>query len=188
MTNEPIFLSKLALPVAWEVLGAAPSPEDRERVAWENANVLGFLLHSVDLDAAPRPSDERLAEALRPLHLKLDTVIEMLGRLSYRDVALPPVYEVELGASYIAWRSPRPPRPGTWLRLRIYFDSKMLDPIVLYAQVISVVQDDDSGDASVQAELTQIPTATSDSLARLALLAQRRQLTRRPTQLAGAVR
>src|ERR1700735_2738421 len=110
MTQRSIYLSRLALPMSWEALDGAPSPEESGKAAWSNAGVLGFLLHGIDLEAAQRPADERLAEALAPLRIKLDTVIEMLGRLTYRDVVLPPVYDIELGMDRIAWRSPAPLR------------------------------------------------------------------------------
>jgi hypothetical protein len=102
MSDRPVYLSRLALPVSWEVLDGAPSPEDCGKTAWSNAGVLSFLLHGIEVDAAQRPADERLAEALAPLRIKLDTIIEMLGRLTYRDVALPPVHDIELGMDRIA--------------------------------------------------------------------------------------
>lgn len=177
MSDRPIFLSRLALPVSWEPLGRAPSPEDCDKAAWANANILGFLLHGVDLDAAQRPSDERLAEALAPLRIKLDIVIEMLGRLTYRDVELPPVHDIELGTTRMAWHSPRPLRTGEWLQIKLYFDPKFLEPIVLYGRVESAVRDDDG--CGVQAELAEIPAETEEAFARLAFLAQRRQLAHR---------
>src|SRR5579863_6700098 len=178
MSDRPIFLSRLALPVSWEPLGRAPSSEDCDRAAWANANILGFLLHGVDLDAAQRPSDERLAEALAPLRVKLDIVIEMLGRLTYRDVELPPIYDIELGTTRMAWHSPRLLRAGEWLQIKLYFDPKFLEPIVLYGRVESAVKDE--AGCGVQAVLAEIPVETEEAFARLAFLAQRRQLAHRP--------
>lgn len=180
MSDRPIFLSRLALPVSWEKLSRAPSAEDCERAGWANANTLGFLLHSIDLDAAQRPSDERLIEALAPLRIKLDIVIEMLGRLTYRDVVLPPVRDIDLGMTRMAWHSPQMLRPGEWLQIKLYFDTKFLEPIVLYGRVESAVKEDVAGGCGVQAELTEIPGETEEAFARLAFLAQRRQLAHRP--------
>jgi hypothetical protein len=180
MPDRPIFLSRLTLPVSWEKLGRAPSAEDCERASWTNANTVGFLLHSIDLEAAQRPSDERLAEALAPLRIKLDTVIEMLGRLTYRDVAVPPVCDIEFGMTRMAWHSPQALRTGEWLRISLYFDTKFLEPIVLYGRVESAVEDGAAGGCGVQAELAEIPGETEEAFARLAFLAQRRQLAHRP--------
>jgi len=72
MPDRPIYLSRLALPVSWEALDHEPSPEDCGKVAWSNAGILGFLLHGIEMDAAQRPADERLAEALAPLPISTD--------------------------------------------------------------------------------------------------------------------
>jgi hypothetical protein len=179
MLDRPLFLSRLALPVSWEALDHAPSHEDREAAAWVNAGILSFLLHGVDLDAAQRSSDEHLTEALAPLRTKLDIVIEMLGRLTYRGVALPPVRDIELGMTRVAWQSPQALRADDWLRMKLYFDPKFLEPIVLYGRVASAIKDDATGGFSVQAELAEIPVDTEEAFIRLAFLAQRRQLAHR---------
>jgi hypothetical protein len=187
MPDRPIYLSRLALPVSWETLDHEPSPEDCGRAAWSNAGILGFLLHGIEMDAAQRPADERLAEALAPLRIKLDIVIEMLGRLTYRDVALPAVRDIELGMDRIAWHSPSPLNVGDWLRLKLYFDPNFLEPIVLYARVASAMAEDDGG-CFVQAELAETSLETEEAVTRLAFLAQRRQLAQRPQHAARAER
>lgn len=186
MADHSVSLSSLALPVSWEALDHPPSPEDCERAAWDNRRILNFLLHGVDLDAAQRPADERLAEALAPLRIKLDVAIEMLGRLSYRDVVLPPVREIELGATHIAWASPQPLRSDQWLQIQLYFDPNFLEPVVLYGRTAGVLPDDEAGGCRVQADLTKIPVETEEALSRLALLTRRRQLARRSADAGGA--
>jgi hypothetical protein len=183
MSDRPAFLSRLALPVAWEALGRAPLPEDCERAARANAGVLAFLLHGVDLEAAQRPADERLTEALAPLRMKLDIVIEMLGRLTYRDVEVPPVREIELGIDRMAWESPQALLPGDWLRIKLFFDPKFLEPIIRYGSVTSAVKDEATGSCSVQAEFIEISEEAEEAFARVAFLAQRRQLAQRPSHV-----
>lgn len=187
MSDRPIFLSRLALPVSWEALGHAPSADECDAAASANAALVHFLLHGVDLDAAHRAADERIAEAVAPLRIKLDIVIEMLGRLSYRDVELPPVRDVELGVTRMGWQSPQPLRPDDWLRIKIYFDPVFREPIVRFGRVASAV-DDNAGGCSIQAELSDIPTEAEEAFARLAFLAQRRQLAQRPGHLAARAR
>jgi hypothetical protein len=182
MSDRPLYLSRLALPLAWEVLEQAPSAEDCGKAAWSNAGVLGFLLHGIEVDAAQRPTDERLAEALAPLRIKLDTIIEMLGRLTYRAVTLPPVRDIELGMDRIAWHSPVLLSAGDWLRIKLFFDPNFLEPIVLYGYVASAIPDDSSGGCGVQVELAETSLETEEAVTRLAFLAQRRQLARRPAQ------
>ncbi|MBV8778907.1 MAG: hypothetical protein JO032_13540 [Alphaproteobacteria bacterium] len=181
MSGQPVFLSRLALPVSWEALDEPPSSADREMAASANASVVGFLLHGADLDGIPRPSDEILAEALAPLRIKLDMVLDMLGRLAYRDMSVPPVCDIELGLRRMAWRSPRPLCAGDWLRIKVYFSPQFPEPVVLYGQVESAISEDDAGTCGVQAELTETPPVAEEAFARLAFLAQRRQLGQRPT-------
>jgi hypothetical protein len=188
MPDRPLYLSKLALPVSWETLDGAPSPEDCGRASWSNAGVLGFLLHGIEIEAAQRPADERLAEALAPLRIKLDMVIEMLGRLTYRGVVLPPVCDIELGMERMAWRSPHPLQTGDWLRIKLYFDPNFLEPIVLYGRVASAIPDGTADGCAIQAELAETSLETEEAVARLAFLAQRRQLAQRPLQSARTAR
>jgi hypothetical protein len=106
----------------------------------------------------------------------------MLGRLTYRDVVLPPPRDIELGMHRLAWQSPRPLRPDDWLRIKLYFDARFLEPVVLYGRVTSALSDEASGGSFVQAEFVEAPPETEEALVRLAFLAQRRQLGQRPAQ------
>jgi hypothetical protein len=187
MDDRPIFFGHLALPVSWDMLDRAPSDDERDAAASANATLFNFLLHGIELDAAHRPADERLAEALAPLRTKLDIVIEMLGRLSYRGITVPPMRDVELGVTRMAWRSPTALRVEDWLRIRLYFDPVFLEPVVRFGRVASAVADD-GGSFSVQAELGDIAPDAEEAFARLAFLAQRRQLGQRPGQSAARAR
>jgi hypothetical protein len=189
VSDRPGFvLSRLSLPISWEPLDGPPTSEARERETRSNVSVLDFLLHGVDLGAAQRPGDERLAEALAPLRVKLDIIIDMLGRIAYRDLAVPPVHDIELSLERMAWQSPAPLQVDDWLRVELYFDLKFLEPVVMFARVTSAVPDDESGGSSVQAEFADMPPETEDAFARLTFLAQRRQLAQRPAPAARALR
>jgi hypothetical protein len=177
--GETGFASRLDLPLAWEVLDGPPSGPMHEAAARLNANNLAFLLHGIDIEAAPRTADEQLAEALAPIRIKLDIIIGMLARLSYRAVELPPCCSIELGERQIAWLSARPLRPAAWLRIAIYFDTTFREPIVVFAQVTGSVAHGADGQYRNEATLAQIAEPVIGDLARLALLVQRRQRTRR---------
>ena len=174
------FSSRLALPLAVESLRDLPSRETRETVERSNASVLGFLLQGVDLAAMPRPADERLVEALAPLRVKLDMLIDMVGRLSYRDIKLPPVREIELGSRRIAWCSQKPWQRGDWLRIELYFDPTFREPVVLIAAVTSCVGEDRDEGWRIVADPVEMPESIAERLARLALVTQRHQRVRQP--------
>jgi hypothetical protein len=176
--GETGFASRLNLPIAWDVLDNPPCERMREAAEQSNADVLALLLHDIDVGAAPRISDEQLEEALKPLRTKLEIVIGMLARLSYRGVALPARREIELGERQIGWTADIPLRPEAWLRIAIYFDATFREPVILFAQATSVVSLS-GGQYRTEAELTAIPDRIISDLGRLALLVQRRQRGRR---------
>lgn len=164
---------RLVLPLAWEAIAGAPAAEMRAAAEWSNAGVVRFLLHEIEAGAAVRPAEERLAEALAPIHARLEMIIEMVGRLSYRDLALPPRHDIDLGLDRIVWVAPQP--VGGWLRLKLYFHAVFLEPVVLYGKVAACRPAVDGSGSDVQVELDAIPEAIGEALIRLAFLTQRRQ-------------
>jgi hypothetical protein len=88
----------------------------------------------------------------------------------------------------MVWHSPAPLRCGDWLRIKLYFDPKILEPVVLYGHVESAIEDDAGDGCGVQAELAEIPEHAEESFARLTFLAQRRQLAQRPAATARSER
>jgi hypothetical protein len=184
LRREP-FASRLVLPLRSERLDAPPSVEVRQAVERSNAGVLGFLLQGVDLDALPRPADERLVEAFAPIRMKLDTIIDMLTRLSYRDVELPPLCELELGLSQIAWLSATSLEREDWTRIELYFHPMFREPIIAFGKVTGSVEQSRDEGFRIEMELIEMPEMIGQGLARLALLTQRHQQARYPGRTAG---
>jgi hypothetical protein len=182
--DRPTFTSRLLLPLAWEPLDGAPGRMARAALDRANGSVFDVLLQRIDLEAAPRGSDERLAEALVPLRAKLDLVIEMLSRLSYRDVTLPELCEVELGLDRIAWSSPESVAAGSWLRLQLFFHDAYREPVTLFGEVIGCTNGREDGGWWVQAEMPEMADDVGESFARLIFLAHRRSLAQRPVRAA----
>jgi hypothetical protein len=175
----------VVLPLRCNRLDEPPSLEIRQAVERSNSGVVGFLLQGVDLEALPRPADERLAEALAPLRMKLDTIIDLLARLSYRDVELPPSCELELGPNQIAWRSPIPFERGDWFRIELYFHPIFREPIVAFGEVTGSVEQTRDEGFRIEMELIEVPEIIGQGLARLALLTQRHQQARYPVRTVG---
>jgi len=172
------FVSSLTLPVCGDRLYNPPSREMREAVERSNAGVLGFLLQEVDLEAMPRPTDERLAAALAPLRIKLDMLIDMVARHAYRDVALPPLCAVELTPANVLWHSRQYWRCGDWLRLDLYFHPIFREPVCLLVSVTGCVEWEGEKGCRVHGDLVEMLESTSEKLTRLAFLTQRQQQTR----------
>jgi hypothetical protein len=172
------FVGRLMLPVLSERLAMPPSSEMRDAVERSNTFVLGFLLQEVDLDALPRPGDERLAAALAPMRIKLDMLTEMVVRLSYRNVSLPPVCAVGLGPTHVVWHSRQIRAPGDCLRLDIYFNESLREPVSLFAEVSRCLEEGSDEGWRIDGRLAEMLVSTREQLARLAFLIQRRQQSR----------
>jgi hypothetical protein len=186
MPDRPSLSSRVTLPISWDRLDQTPSLDVREAIAWSNDTTIAFLLHGIEAEASLRSADEKLTEALAPLRAKLDIVIDMLGRLSYRDIQLPPRREIEFSLARMAWSAPLPLPLGNWLRIRLFLHPTYLEPVVLYGEVIGCsVTEQDTG-YRVEVDLLELPEATGDAVIRLAYLAQRRELGQRLAPLALA--
>lgn len=176
---ETGFVSQLHLPIACDVLDGPPCEQMRLAADQSNFGILALLLHDIDIGAAPRVADEQLDEALKPIRTKLDIVIAMLARLSYRGIELPARCRIELGDRHIAWTADRRLRLGAWLRIAIYFDATFREPVVVFAQATGATALGAGGEYRNEAELAEIPEPIISDLSRLALLVQRRQRGRR---------
>jgi hypothetical protein len=176
--DDADFVIWLTLPVSSSRLSHAPSRETGEAVARANASVLAFLLHEVDVDAMPRPADETLAAALAPLRSKLDLLTDLVARHCYRDIVLPPVSQLELGPTRVAWQSSEEWRRGDWLRLDLYFNQVFREPVSLFAAVTDCAAQDRESGWRIDSDLCEMPDSTRERLARLAFLTRRQQQIR----------
>jgi hypothetical protein len=170
---------RLELPIAWDLIARPPSPELLDAAEQANERVLSFLLQGIEMEARPRPLDDAVAEVVAPLRLKLDLIIDMLARLTYRDVELPPRRSIEMMSGRIAWIAPGPPRRGDWVHIRMYFDAVFRDPVELYGKIGDCGSG--SGECRIEADLAGISERVGRDLARLAYLANRRQRARHPS-------
>jgi len=181
-----LFASQLALPVFGNRLCVPPSLDMRRAVDLANASVLDFLLHEADLEAIARSTDERLVTALAPLRTKLDMLIDMVARLSYRATALPPVCDVELRPGHIVWQSRQLWQRGDWLRLELFFHPVFREPVSLLTEVAECGDERHQGTSRIAGELAPMPPDTVESLARLAFLTQRQQQSRHRARISIA--
>ena len=181
--DRPTFSSRLLIPVAWEKLPGMPSRAALDGIERSDASLFETLLMGVDLDAA-RVEDEVLADALKPLRLKIDMIFEMLGAMSYRDVRLPETREIELGLDRAVWNSPERLEPNTWLLLKLYFHRTYREPAVLAGRVAASHPFADSAEHRVELDLLEMSEGVGESFARLVFLEHRRHLAQHPDELA----
>jgi hypothetical protein len=180
------FIAQLTLPISSERLPEPPSREIGEAVARSNASVLAFLSQEIELAAMPRTADDRLAMALAPLRTRLAMLIEMVARLTYRDIALPPVVPVALSPSRIIWHSRQHWRRGDWLRLDLYFHPIFREAVSLLLQVTDCVKGEREEFWQVEGSLVEMPGSTREGMTRLAFLTHRQQRARHRSQNVAA--
>jgi hypothetical protein len=181
--DRPTFTSRLLIPVAWERLTDMPSRGMLDAIERSDSAIFDTLLMGVDLDAA-RVEDEVLADALKPIRLKLDMIFEMLGAISYRDVPLPEPRDIELGLIRAAWTAPETFERGEWLLLKLYFHKTFREPVVLAGRVVGSEALADRREHRVEVELLEMSEGVSESFARLVFLEHRRHLAQHPDQIA----
>jgi hypothetical protein len=173
--DRPTFSLALTVPIAWEILAGPPDDGLLDRLERSNGLVLGTLLKGVDLGAKPI-DDEALAEALEPVRIKLDMIVEMVARLFYRDQILPARHRIELGLGHILWTQHEPLRPDTWLLNKVYFNDLFREPVTLAGRVTSCVAAPGHDGWNVAVDLAAMEEEVSESFARLVFLEHRRQL------------
>ncbi len=186
--DRPTFSLPLKLPVEWEPLAGPPTEALLDRLERTNTGVLATLLKCADLGAPPA-EDEMLAEALEPLRVKIDMIIEMLARMSYRELVLPDPRAIELGLNHLRWLQPMPLPTDRWLLNKIYFHNVFREPIVLAGRVASShVEADDGAGSKIEVDLAEMSEGASESFARLVFLEHRRQLAQHSGHLASSRR
>lgn len=174
--DRPTFSLALTVPFETEGLDGPPSEDKLDQLERANGGVVATLLKSSDL-GAPQVEDEALAEALEPLRLKLDMIVEMLARLSYRELAIAEPRPVEIGLSHLRWTQPQPLPVGSWLLSRIYFHDVFREPVTLAGRVAA--SQARGGHFHVEVDLAQMSDALAESFGRLVFLEHRRQLAHR---------
>ena len=175
VADRPTFSLTLALPTEREVIAGPPSGEMLDRLERSNGTVLATLLKCADLGKPP-VEDEALTDALEPLRVKIDMMIEMLARLSYRGMTLPDPRPIELGLVHIRWSQPDPLPVDSWLLSKIYFHDTYREPVALAGRVTSCDPAQSDGARNIEVDLVEMSDGLSESFARLVFLEHRRQL------------
>lgn len=174
-TDRPTFSLAMTIPVEWEPLAGPPTDALLDRLERSNSGVLATLLKCADLGAPP-VEDEALIEALAPLRLKVDMILEMLARMSYRELALPDPRPIELGLNHLRWIQPTALPTDRWLLNKIYFHDVFREPVVLAGRVASCQAQHAKETVKIEVDLAEMSDGVSESFARLVFLEHRRQL------------
>lgn len=173
--DRPTFSLTLTLPTERELVAGPPADEMLDRLERSNGTVVATLLKCADLGKPP-VEDEALTDALEPLRVKIDMMLEMVARLSYRATTLPDPHPIELGLVHIRWSQREPLAIDRWLLSKIYFHETYREPVILAGRVASCSPAQSNGIHNIELDLAEMSDSLGESFARLVFLEHRRQL------------
>ena len=116
-----------------------------------------------------------VAHELRRLDFKLNLLLDMVGLLVARDLALPARVLLRLAAHGLEWSTPQPPALGSLARLELYLSSKLPRPLVLLGRIQSHSPAAD-GLSRVVAVFEDLSELEADWLEKIIFVHHRRQV------------
>ena len=122
------------LPINWHSWAGSPDETGRQRQV--NEEILRVIL-SLDEHPHGDPNDEdsALTQELVRLESKLNLVLELVGQLLVKQLALPPAVPVQLYAGGLDWQTATPPPAGSRILIEIYPCNRFPRPLQLPAVV-----------------------------------------------------
>ena len=163
------------LPLRWQALATPPEAVHWLPVHESNEDVLRSLSM---LEAHPHEIAEEhpeVAHELRRLDFKLNLLLDMVGLLVERDLALPQRVPLRLAAQGLEWTTQKPPAVGSLVQLELYFSTKLPRPLVLLGRVQGHVAVADGGH-KVVAVFESLSELEGDWLEKIIFVHHRRQV------------
>jgi hypothetical protein len=161
------------LPVAWRPLPDEIDPELAASYASTNARVLqaaAALQEQGQLDKLDENSPHA-ADLLR-IELKINLLLDVVGRLLTANQPRPPTVAVRFNALGATFQAPEPlPRPGDQGSVDIYLRECVVEPLRLIGRVANV-----SPTGEIKVRFLPPGEAVSDLLEKLAFRRHRRQV------------
>jgi hypothetical protein len=123
------------LPLHWSSVDASADPARKLHLHEANEEVLRSLSMLEEHNQEIAEEHPAVAHELRRLDFKLNLLLDMVGLLVARDLALPERVPLKLAAQGLEWVTPQPPPLDCLVRLEIYLSSKLPRPLVLFGRV-----------------------------------------------------
>jgi len=165
------------LPLKVEPCAVAPETGELLRVGLLNDEALRMVLSLDDQVMSDKSDDERSGEFQR-LEFKVNLILDMLGELFAQRVDFPETRAIKLGALFASWRLNEYdviPDVGSYVSLSIYLTQRYPRPLVLFAQVSQVVEDE-SAAKWLEVALLSMPQHSQDSLEKFVFRQHRRSI------------
>ena len=163
------------LPLHWSVVDASMDAAHRLHLHETNEDVLRSLSMLEEHPQEIAEEHPAVAHELRRLDFKLNLLLDMVGLLVARDLALPERVPLRLAAQGLEWSTPQPPALGSLVRLEIYLSSKLPRPLVLLGRIQSRSPAAD-GLSRVVAVFEDLSELETDWLEKIIFVHHRRQV------------
>ena len=163
------------LPLHWQAVAAPLDAAHWAPLHEANEDVLRSLSM---LEEHPQEIVEELpavAHEFRRLDFKLNLLLDMVGLLVARDLALPARVPLRLTAQGLEWSTAQPPPVHSLVQLQLYLSSKLPRPLVLLGRIQSHTPAAD-GSSRVVAVFEDLSELEADWLEKIIFVHHRRQV------------
>jgi atypical PilZ domain-containing cyclic di-GMP receptor len=140
------------LPLTWQILKSPPEAMDLANLQIANQEILCVVL---SLEEHPSDSADDYAagaEDLARIDFKLNLLLDLVGQLIVRQIALPASVPVKLTPTEIRWESAEALEVGSTVRIEVYLTHQYPRPLVLVGRVSGVQRVPDGFDIAVGLE------------------------------------
>ena len=161
------------LPVQWRVLPDSLGPDLLSATAEANTRVLQTCL-ALDENSTGEKVDENAPHAadLLRLDLKINLLLDLVGKILVRDQPRPKTTHVRFNAVGASFRADAPlPKPGDQGALEIYLRDCLAEPLRLIGRIASV-----SPVGEINVKFLPIGEASADLIEKLAFRRHRRHV------------
>jgi hypothetical protein len=163
------------LPLHWQVVAVRPDTVHGLPLHENNADVLRSLSILEEHPQEIAEDHPAVAHELRRLDFKLNLLLDMVGLLVARDLALPERVPLRLTAHGLEWSTRQPPALGSLVQLDIYLSTKLPRPLVLHGRIQRLASAA-GGWSQVVAEFEDLSELEADWLEKIIFVHHRRQV------------
>jgi hypothetical protein len=127
------------IPLSWRLLDSRPDTAELLAVHQSNERILRCLT-AVDESRSESGDEEQgpIAHDIARLDIKINLLLDMMGRLLSRHVPLPDPVPIRMYANGLQWRSDSAPERGSLVEVELYLSRRFPSPIVLRGRVDAV--------------------------------------------------
>jgi hypothetical protein len=160
------------IPVNWRVLNSPPAPEVHAHSADRNLRLLQACAALEEAGPTERSDDNAAHADMLRLDLKLNLLLDLVGRLLLVNQPRPKGVPLRFNARGASWQLLEAgPKPGDEGELEIYLNDFLVEPLRLYGRVANL-----TAEGRIGVKFHDSGEAISDLIEKLAFRRHRRQV------------